>query len=283
MSIKQLRVINLSTNMAFAIHSINPNYPTIFVEKQSVAPDADGVGNIQMWDTTLDYVLPDDRRIRVLITWTTCPDFSTTYEPIAELGEDGTPTLFLAGMLQPDMTYKHATSVEELAEFTKPVSLLNPATGDTYRMPYSAMCVSATLRNMVDDLGLDDTPIPIGSNIINGTVENTLRLFRMMRVLANPSCGADTLQNWCHSDVPEINCETRIPLIDIILKSPPTFDETQREIEIATAVGYPQFKFVKGWTDHIALDYYVTAVDFLDIQPLCMYIAHAYASKMANI
>jgi hypothetical protein len=270
--------------MAFAIHSINPDYPTIFVEKQSVAPDADGVGNIQMWDTTHDHVLSNGRRIRVLIIWTTCPDFPNSYEPIAELGEDGTPIRFLTGMLQPDMTYKHATSADELDEFTKPVSLLNPATGDMYRMPYSAMCVSATLRNMVDDLGFqEDTPIPIFSNIINGTILNTLRLFRMMRVVANPSCGSETIKNWFHSEVPDINCELRIPQIDVILKALPALDETMRETEIATAVGYPQFKFVKGWTDHVALDYYITAVDFLDIQSLCMYIAHAYASKMANI
>ena len=146
------------------------------------------------------------------------------------------------------------------------------------------MCVSATLNNMIDDLGgLDGSPIPIGSNIINGSVLNTLRLLQMLQILGNPRFGSEIIKNWSHLDVPEINCQMRSPELDAILKAAPAMDESPREAEIATAIGYPQFKFVQGWTDHVALDYFVTAVDFLDIQPLCMYISHAYANKMSNL
>jgi len=146
------------------------------------------------------------------------------------------------------------------------------------------MCVSQTLRNMVDDIGgLDDTPTPIGSNILNGTLVNTLRLFQMLQMIGNPAIGKDVMKNWNHTEVLEIDVESRIAALDSILKSQPAVDETVREAEIAAAVGYPQFKFATGWTDYQAMDYWITAVDFLDIQPLCMYLSHAYAAKLANI
>lgn len=273
-------ILYRKAQMTFAIQSLFPTYPTIFVDEQVAAP----AENVKRWLSVIDHTFDDGRKCRLLITWTACPDFPATYEPIADLSEDGTLNRFLAGMLQPDMTYKTASTLGEFTEFTKTVALLNPATDELYNLPYSAMCVSNTLRNMIDDLGgVDDTPIPIGSNIVNGTLLNTLRMLQMLQILANPTTGSDVIRNWSHSEIHEIECDVRIPQIDAILKAHPLLDETPREAEIASAVGYPQFKFVAGWTDHVALDYYVTAVDFLDIQPLCMYIAHAYASKMANI
>ena len=273
-------ILNTEKQMAFAIQSNFPAYPTILVDEQVAAP----AENVKRWTSVRDHTFDDGRKCRLLITWTARPDFPTTYEPIADLSEDGKPTKFLAGMLQSDMTYKTASTPDEFAEFTKTIALLNPSTDELFHLPYSVICVSNTLRNMIDDLGgVDDTPIPIGSNIMNGTLLNTLRLLQMLQILANPVTGSDVIENWNHTEVPEIDCDLRIPQIDAILKAHPSLDETHREAEIASAVEYPQFKFVAGWTDHVALDYYVTAVDFLDIQPLCMYISHAYASKMANI
>lgn len=266
--------------MSFAIQSVCSTYPTIFVDEQVPAP----AENVKRWISTRDYTFDNGRNIRMLITWTSCPDFPTIYEPIAELSEDGAPTRFLAGMLQHDMTYRMATTLDELTEFSKTITLLNPGPDEVFQMPYSSLCVSATLRNMIEDIGdMDDSPIPIGSSILNGSLLNTLRLLQMLQILGNPCCDSEVIKNWAHSDVPEINCDIRIPQIDAILKAESPVDEKPRESEIAASIGYPQFKFVAGWTDHIALDYYVTAVDFLDIQPLCMYISHAYASKMANI
>ena len=255
-------------------------YPTIFVDKHDTAP----AENVKQWTSVRDHLFPDGRRVMIRITWTACPELPTVYEPLAEIGDDGIPTRFLTGMLQPDTTYLMATSLEKLAEFTQTAVVQNPETGDIYQLPFSTLCVSATLRSMVDDLGgLDGTPFPIGANIINGSLPNTLWLLQMLQILGNPALGSDVVKNWSHTEIPEINCDLRVPQIDAILKSAPCLDETPREAEIASAVGYPQFKFAAGWTDYLALDYWVTAVDFLDIQPLCMYIAHAYASKMANI
>ena len=268
--------------MSFAIQPLFPSteFPTIFVDEQVPAP----AENVKRWLSIRDHTFENGRQIRLLITWTACPDFPTIYEPLAYLAEDGTCAMCLTGIIQPDTNYKMADTPEELMQITKSVALLNPATDELFYLPYSAMCVSQTLRNMVDDLGgLDDTPIPIGSNILNGTLHNTLRLLQMLQIMGNPVIGVDTLKNWNHSEVPEIDVVARIPALDEILKAAPTVDETIREAEIAAAVGYPQFKFAAGWTDYRALDYWVTAVDFLDIQPLCMYISHAYASKMANI
>lgn len=275
-------VKNQTTKMTFAIQPLFPSstYPTIFLDKPVAAP----AENFMRWLSVHDYSFTDGRRVKVLITWTACPEFPTVYEPLAEIGDDGTPTRFLIGMLQPDMTYRMPTSPEELAEFTQTASVQNPETGALFQLPFSAMCVSATLRNMVDDLGgLDGIPIPIGANIIDGSSLNTLQLLQMLQILGNPTLGSDVVKNWSHTEVPEIDCDLRIPQIDAILKSAPSLDETPRETELASAIEYPQFKFAAGWTDYLALDYWVTAVDFLDIQPLCMYIAHAYACKIANI
>ena len=267
--------------MTFAIQPLFPSstYPTIFVDEPVAAP----AENVSRWLSISDHSFTDGRSVRVLITWTACPEFPTVYEPLAEIS-DGTPTRFLTGMLQPDMTYRMATSLEELAEFTQTTIIQNPETGALFQLPFSTMCVSATLRNMVDDLGgLDGTPIPIGANIINGSLTNTLRLLQMLQIFGNPTVGTDVVKNWSHAEGPEIDCDLRVQQNDTILKSAPSLDETPRETELASAIGYPQFKFAAGWTDYLALDYWVTAVDFLDIQPLCMYIAHAYASKMGNI
>lgn len=271
--------------MSFAIHPLFPStaYRTIFVDKDELIPAPSE--NVKRWLSIRDHTFENGRQLRLLITWTSCPDFPTIYEPLANLAEDGTITRCLTGVIQPDINYKMAETPEELMQITRPVSLLNPATNELFQLPYSTMCVSQTLRNMVDDLGVpdDNTPIPIGSNIINGTIFNTLQLFKMLQIMGNPVIGVDTLKNWNHCEVPEIDVEVRIPALDNILKSAATIDETTREAEIAAAVDYPQFKFASGWSDYRALDYWVTAVDFLDIQPLCMYISHAYASKMANI
>lgn len=268
--------------MTFAIQPLFPSftYPTIFVDKLETAP----AENVMQWLSVRDHLFTDGRRVRIRITWTACLEFPTVYEPLAEIGDDGILTRFLTGMLQPDMTYRMATSPEELAEFTQTTIIQNPENGALFQLPFSAMCVSATLRNLIEDLGgLDGTPIPIGANIINGSLSNTLRLLQMIQIIGNPNIGSDVVKNWSHTEIPEINCDLRVPQIDTILKSVPGLDETLRETEIASAVGYPQFKFAAGWTDHVALDYWVTAVDFLDIQPLCMYTAHAYACKMANL
>ena len=268
--------------MVFAIQPLFPSttYPTIFVDEQVPAP----AENVKRWLSIRDHTFENGRKLRLLITWTACPDFPTIYEPLANLTEDGSITMYLTGIIQPDINYKMAETPEELTQITRTVSLVNPTTDELFQVPYSTMCVSQTLRNMVDDLGgIDDTPIPIGSNILNGTLINTLQLFKMLQIMGNTVIGVDTLKNWCHSEIPEIDVESRIPEIDEVLKSTSTVDETTREAEIAAAVGYPQFKFAAGWTDYRALDYWVTAVDFLDIQTLCMYISHAYASKMANI
>lgn len=268
--------------MAITIQALFPSttYPTIFVEEQVSAP----AENVRRWLSFRNHTFDDGRRCKLLITWTSCSEVEPTYEPLADLAEDGTPTRFHVGMIQPDMTYKIATTTDEVIAFTNTVVLLNPATDELYQVPYSTMCVSQTLRNMVEDIGgVDDTPIPIGSNILNGSLLNNLRLFRMLQIIGNPVVKSDTIKNWNHYEIPEIDVDCRIPEIDTILKAVPALDETSREQEIARAIGYPQFKFATGWTDYQALDYYVIAVDFLDIQPLCMYISHAYASKMANI
>lgn len=268
--------------MAFAIQPLFPStaYPTIFVDEQVPAP----AENVKRWLSVRDHTFENGRQIRLLITWTASQDFPNVYEPLANLSEDGSIAMCLTGIIQPDTYYKMAETPEELTQITRTVSLLNPTTDELFQVPYSTMCVSQTLRNMVDDLGgLDDTPIPIGSNILNGTLRNTLQLFKMLQIMGNPVIGVDTLKNWNHCEVPGIDVDVRIPALDEILKSSPGVDETPREAEIATAVGYPQFKFATGWTDYQALDYWLTAVDFLDIQPLCMYISHAYAAKMANI
>jgi hypothetical protein len=268
--------------MTVEIHALFPStaFPIITVAEPCPAPDE----YTRRWFSICDHTFDDGRQVRILITWSSCSEFAPTYEPLAELAEDGTPTRFLTGMLTSEMTYRLAQTPEDLAEFTQTATLLNPETNELYQLPFSAMCVSATLNNMVDDLGgLDGTPIPIGANIINGTPANTLRLLQMLQILGNPSFGIEVIKNWSHHDVPEINCEMRSPQLDTILKAAPVLDESPREAEIAAAAGVPQFKFAKGWTDHVSLDYFVTAVDFLDIQPLCMYISHAYASKMSNI
>lgn len=268
--------------MTVEIHSLFPSgtFPTITVDEPIHAPDE----NTRRWLSIRDHTFDDGRQFRILITWSSCDYIAPTYEPLAELAEDGTPTRFLTGMLTAEMTYRLPTTQQELEQFTRAAILLNPETNELYQLPFSAMCVSATLKNMVDDLGgLDGTPIPIGANIINGSPANTLRLLQMLQILGNPSFGSDGIKNWSHHDVPEINCELRSLELDAILKAAPSVNESPREAEIAAAAGVPQFKFAKGWTDHVALDYFVTAVDFLDIQPLCMYISHAYASKMANI
>jgi hypothetical protein len=268
--------------MAFAIQSLFPSitYPTIFLDEIVPAPNE----NVKRWLSTHDHELTDGRKLRVLITWSTCPGIVTTYEPLAEFNEDGTPLRFLIGMLQPDMTYRMATSMEDLAKFTQTVVIQNPHTNDLYQLPLMTLRVSTTLRNMVDDMGeLDDSPIPIGANIINGTLLNTLQLLQMIQILGNPEVGVNVINNWNNSEVHKINEGLRIKQIDEILKFLPSIDEKTREAEIAAAIGYPQFNFAPGWTDYQAFDYYITAVDFLDIQPLCMYISHAYASKMATI
>lgn len=268
--------------MAFAIQPLFPStiYSTIYLDKQVPAP----AENVKRWFSIYDHTFENGEQYRLLITWTACPDLPTVYEPLACLAEDGTITMYFAGIIQPDTNYKIAATLEELQQITNTVSLLNPETNEVFQLPYTTMCVSQTLRNMVDDLGgLDDTLIPIGSNILDGTLYNSLQLFKMLQIMGNPIIGSETLKNWTHSEVPEIDVGNRIQALDEILKSMPKIDEQPRETEIATAIGYPQFKFATGWTDYQALDYWATAVDFLDIQPLCMYISQAYASKLANI
>jgi len=259
-------------------HSVD--FPTIYVDEQVGAP----AENVKRWLSIRDHIFDNGRQVKLLITWTACPEFPTIYEPIANIDEDGSITGSLTGMLKPDMTYKIADTPEEIAQITKIVALFNPATNELFQLPYSTMCVSQTLRNMIDDIGgMDDSPIPIGSNIINGEIYNTLRLLQMLQIIGSPSINTNILHNWNQSEVNDIDVIIRIPALDKILKANSTIDETAREAEIATAVGYPHFKFTTGWTDWQALDFYITAVDFLDIQPLCMYISHAYASKMSFI
>jgi hypothetical protein len=267
--------------MVIAIQPVfqNIDFPKIFVDEQVPAP----AENVRRWITIRDHTFENGKQLRMLITWTCCPEVPATYEPLAHLNDDGTPTQFLAGMIQPDMTYKIASTLEDLNTYTQIAQIQNPESGDIYQMPFSMACVSATLRNMFDDLGgLDSHPIPIGSNIINGTVLNTLRLFQMFQILGNPTISSDIIKNWANSKILEIDVDMRISQIDTILKSSPQIDETISENEISSAINY-QFKYVSGWADYIALNYWFNAVDFFDIQPLYMYIANAYASKMAHI
>ena len=268
--------------MPVQIQSLFPSvaFPNISVDEQTPAPDE----NTKRWISVCNHTFDDGRLVQILITWTSCPEFEPTYEPLAELDADGTPIRFLHGMITSELTYRMATTQQELNEFTQTATLLNPETNELYQLPFSAMCVSTTLRNMVDDLGgLDGTPIPIGANIINGTPLNTLRLLQMLQILGNPSFGSEIIKNWSHPDVPEINCELRSPQIDAILKAPPALDESPREAEISARLEYPQFKFTPGWTDYITLNYFLNAVDFLDIQTLCAYISNTFAHKIANL
>lgn len=268
--------------MPFEIQSLFPSvdFPNIFVDEQTPAPDE----NTRRWLSIRDHTFDDGHVVRILITWTSRHDFIPTYEPLAELDADGTPIRFLHGMLTSEFTYRIAASQQELNEFTQTSTLLNPETNELYQLPFSAMCVSATLKNMVDDLGgLDGTPIPIGANIINGTPANTLRLLQMLQILGNHGFGSELIKNWSHHDVPEINYDMRSPQLDAILKAPPALDESPCEAKISDISGCPQFKFIQGWTDYIALNYFMNAVDFLDIQPLCAYISNAFAHKIANL
>lgn len=258
-------------------------YPTIYLdETDNVAAPSE---YFNRWMSTRDHKFDDGRFIKILITWTSCEHVAPNYEPLAELNVDGTISKFLVGLIQqPNMNYSIVTTYDELEQYMRPVTLVNPDTNYMYQLTYASVCVSKTLFNMITDLGgLDDTPIQIGANVLNSTSVNTLMLLNMLQIIGNLMICVDSITNWNHINAAEIDSDIRILPIDTILKIKPSIDETALEKEIATVTKCPQFKFCSVWTDYQALKYYITAADFLDIQPLCMYLTHACATKLANI
>lgn len=246
--------------------SINPNYPSINISSDALRQIPDDK-NIKMWNTITEYNFKElgkriNAKCRIMITWTSLENYPAFYEPLCELDDNGSPTRYLSGQIQPDYSYVIPDTESALESQIRPVSILNTTNGWIYQIPFSTMCCSNTLFNMIGDCGsFDDTPIPLSSEIINGQLFDTLQLFLMMRIMGNPDYKM-IINNWKNTNEPLINNTIRIPLLDSKVFKTPEPEST--------------------WIDFDKLLYLIRAIDYLDIHPMTMYITYIYSEKISE-
>lgn len=204
------------------------------------------------------------------------------YIEISKTDKDG-KTDYFVGVPNEKYDIELPKSENELKEFTRPV--LISGCNKIICLPYFAVCVSNTLRNMIVDIGLPDgVIIPIGDNIIIPGDIKTIQFFQMMMV-----CGyikyQNIIQNWNFEINKNINFKLHIPEFDNILKTNKNDadkkTDLQKEEEIKKII--PNYSYNEGWCSYDTLEYFINSVDYLDIPPLLEYFTYTYSIKLGII